>query len=51
MPANRSGICCHMSTVDELPGQEDILRNLQGEASATVEDLTAALEGGRLPPA
>jgi len=26
-----------MSTVDELPGQEDILRNLQGEASVTVE--------------
>jgi hypothetical protein len=30
---------------------EDILRNLQGGASVTVEDLTAALEGGRVPPA
>jgi predicted transcriptional regulator len=33
-----------MSTINEFPWQEDILRNLQGGASVTVEDLTATLD-------
>lgn len=33
-----------MSTINEFPWQEEILRNLQGGASVTVEDLTATLE-------
>jgi hypothetical protein len=33
-----------MSTINEFPWQEDILRNLQGGASVTVEELTATLE-------
>jgi len=35
-----------MSTINEFPWQEDILRNLQGGASASVADLTATLEAG-----
>lgn len=35
-----------MSTINEFPWQEDILRNLQGGASVTVENLTATLEAG-----
>ena len=35
-----------MSTINEFPWQEDILRNLQGGASVTVEDLAATLETG-----
>lgn len=35
-----------MSTMNEFPWQEDILRTLQGGASVTVEDLAATLETG-----
>ncbi|HEY2868632.1 MAG TPA: hypothetical protein VGJ11_03940 [Gaiellales bacterium] len=35
-----------MSTINEFPWHEDILRNLQGGASVTVEDLAATLETG-----
>lgn len=35
-----------MSTINEFPWHEDILRNLQGGASVTVEDLSASLEAG-----
>ena len=35
-----------MTTLNGFPWQEDILRNLQGGASVTVEDLTATLEAG-----
>ena len=35
-----------MSTINEFPWQEEILRNLQGGASVTVDDLTATLEAG-----
>ena len=35
-----------MSTINEFPWQEDILRNLQGGASVSVADLAAALQAG-----
>jgi Mn-dependent DtxR family transcriptional regulator len=35
-----------MSTINEFPWQEDILRILQGGASVTVEDLAATLDTG-----
>jgi hypothetical protein len=35
-----------MSTINEFPWQEQILRNLQGGASATLADLTATIEAG-----
>jgi hypothetical protein len=35
-----------MSTINEFPWQEHILRNLQGGLSVTVADLTATIEAG-----